>query len=124
MSFSASVNMPATINCLARPFTPLDYEKTLEAVSMASPNKQAPRIRGELGTKLLLQKVGEDGCTFWSLTPTIADGSVAEFGAGDLRFKPKIGLVSGKYAAYFGLSATDVDNIFFDLISVENLAAK
>ena len=112
----------ATINCLAKPFAPVDYEQALESATLVSPNKQVPRIRGELGTKLLLQKIDGDVYTFWSLTPTIAHGSVAEFGVGDLRFKPKVGLVSGRYAAYFGLSASDVHNIFFDVVSVEKLS--
>lgn len=112
----------ATINCLAKPFARVDYEMTLEAAALVSLDKQSPRVRGELGTKLLLQKIDGNVYTFWSLTPTIAHGSVAEFGVGELRFNPKIGIISGKYAAYFGLLVTDIHNTFFDVVSVEKLS--
>lgn len=115
----------ATINCLARVFTRSDYAKELE-VSLASapPGQPAPRLRAELGTKLLLQKIDKGIYTFWSLLPTIADAGVAGFGAGDLRFKPGIGLISGKYAAYFDPPQGSKTDDFFDVLSIQQLTVK
>jgi hypothetical protein len=115
----------ATINCLAKPFSPTDYAKAVtEDAGQANQTPQAYRLSSELGTNLLLQKVEKDIYTFWSLTPTIADAGIAEFGAGDLQFKPGVGLICGKYAAYFESSGSSAINNFFEVITILSLNSK
>jgi len=112
----------ATINRLARPFTPADYLKELGLVAASAPsNKRPPLLRAELGTKLLLQEIENGVYTFWSLRPNIPHGGLAEFGVGSLRFKPDVGLVSGKYASYFLLPEESELNRFFDIVSIKML---
>lgn len=117
----------ATINCLAQPFSLATYLKAQEDATAANPSGYpAPRLREELGTKLLLQKVEGQVYTFWSFPPlsTIAvDGLLAAYGVGDLRFQPSVGLISGRYASYFG-AITKQEDQFFDLIGVESLSLK
>lgn len=111
----------ATINCLSKPFTPQDYEKALAEVASFA-GKPTPRIRGELSGKLMLQKKENEVYTFWSLHPSIAHGSVAEFGPGELRFRSGVGVVSGKYASYFGLEGLNsTDDKFFEVSSIEQI---
>lgn len=115
----------ATINCQARPFTKSDYAKQLESIKASVPPGQpAPRLRGELGTKLLLQNKEKDIYTLWSLAPSIMDGGIIEFGAGELRFKPAVGIISGKYTSYFNLSEANPLNRFFDLIDIQRLTGQ
>lgn len=52
---------------------------------------------------------------------SIAHGGVAEHGVEEFRFRPKVGLVSGKYPSYFGLESSSDGNIFFDTVSITNL---
>lgn len=111
----------ATINCLARPFTPVDYAAEAERIRAAPRNGPEPSLHGELGTRLLLRKVADGIYTFWSLPPVIMDGGIAEFGIGELRFKPQIGIISGTYAQYFGLDVNDASNTFFDTIAIDKL---
>jgi len=113
----------ATINCLARLFTPLDYAKEY-ALATAASSGITPRLEGELGTKLMLQKSEGTTFTFWSLKPLIADGGVAQFGVGDLRYRTGVGLISGKYASYFGLADESKYNTFFDLMAIQILSNK
>ena len=112
----------ALINCLAQPFTPLNYAAQQTAVAASDLKTQPfPFLRGELTGKLLLwQTTGED-YTFWSMPPFIMHGGVAEFGVEEFRFRPKTGLVSGKYPSYFGLESSSDDNIFFDTVSISKL---
>ncbi len=113
----------ATINCLARPFTPIDYTiESEKAVSSIAQGHEAPQLRKELSTKLLLRSKENNVCTFWSLPPTIADGNIATFGVGDLKFKPQVGLISGKYSQYFNLDNNDPVNKFFELISIQQIS--
>jgi hypothetical protein len=115
----------ATINCQARAFTKRDYAKQLETIKASVPPGQpVPRLRGELGTKLLLQDKEKGIYTFWSLAPSIMDGGIIEFGAGELRFKPAVGIISGKYASYFNLSEASPLNRFFDLIDIQRLTGQ
>ncbi|WP_151087320.1 hypothetical protein [Hymenobacter baengnokdamensis] len=112
----------ATINCLAHPFTPADYAaESMRITDSILKGQEVPRLRGELTTKLLLQKVENNIYTFWSLPPKIFDANIASFGAGELKFQPEIGLISGKYSQYFGLDSNDMHNIFFDLISIQKI---
>ncbi|MDJ0364497.1 hypothetical protein QMK33_04985 [Hymenobacter sp. H14-R3] len=117
----------ATINCLAQPFLPATYLKEQDAASAASPPGQpAPRLREELGTKLLLQKAEGQVYTFWSFPPASTagvDGLLTAYGVGDLRFQPQVGLISGRYSSYFG-AIINAEDRFFDLISIELLSAK
>ncbi len=113
----------ATINRLARPFTPADYLKELELVIASAPSdKRPPLLRAELGSKLLLQEIENGVYSFWSLRPNISHGGLAEFGVGSLRFKPDVGLVSGKYASFFLLPEESELNRFFDVISIKMLS--
>jgi hypothetical protein len=115
----------ATINRLARPFTPTDYLKELELVTASTPSdKRSPLLGAELSSKLLLQAIDNGVYSFWSLRSTISHGSLTEFGAGSLRFKPDVGLVSGKYASFFLLTEESELNRFFDVISIKKLLAK
>jgi len=111
----------ATINCLARPFTPVDYAGEAERIRTTMGTRSEPNLRGELSTKLLLRKVENGTYTFWSLPPTIMDGGIAEFGIGELRFKPQVGIISGTYAQYFNLDVNDPSNTLFDTISIDKL---
>ncbi|AMR28078.1 hypothetical protein A0257_13905 [Hymenobacter psoromatis] len=112
----------ALINCLAHPFTPLDYAEQQTAVTTSELKAQPfPFLRGELTGKLLLWKTTDNTYTFWSMPPVIIHGGVAEFGVEEFRFKPKTGLISGKYPSYFGLESTSADNVFFDVVSISTL---
>jgi hypothetical protein len=112
----------ATINRLARPFTPADYLKELELVTASTPSdERPPLLRAELGSKLLLQEIESGVYSFWSLRPNISHGGLTEFGVGSLRFKPDVGLVGGKYASFFLLPEESELNRFFDIISIKTL---
>jgi hypothetical protein len=95
----------ALINCLAQPFTPHNYAVQQEAAVAASNLKAQPFpfLRRELTGKLLLWKTTGEDYTFWSMPPTVIHGGVAELGVEEFRFRPKVGLLSGKYPSYFGL---------------------
>jgi hypothetical protein len=88
----------ALINCLAQPFTPLNYAEQQTAVAASGLKAQPfPFLRGELTGKLLLWKTTGEDYTFWSMPPTVIHGGVAELGVEEFRFRPKVGLLSGKY---------------------------
>lgn len=115
----------ARINCLAHPFTPLNYSEQQTAVAASELKTQPfPFLRGELTGKLLLWKITSEEYTFWSMPPVITHGGVAEFGVEEFRFKPKTGLVSGKYPSYFGLESMSTDNTFFEVTSISKLSDK
>jgi hypothetical protein len=115
----------ALINCLAHPFTPGNYAEQQAAVTTSELKTQSfPFLREELTGKLLLWKMTGEEYTFWSMPPTIVHGGVAELGVEEFRFKPKIGLITGKYPGYFGLESTNAANTFFEVISISKLADK
>lgn len=115
----------ATINCLSKPFTPVDYSELLEAVNEANlPTYSKPSIKDELLDKLLLRQVEGQIYTFWSLPHSVSHRSIYEFGAVEFKFNPKIGLVSGKYPDYFELSNNSSDNTFFNVINIELITGR
>lgn len=112
----------ALINCLAQPFTPLNYAEQQTAVAASGLKDQPePFLRWELTGRLLLWKATREEYTFWSMPRAIAHGGVAEHGVEEFRFRPRIGLVSGKYPSYFGLESISDSNIFFDIVSISTL---
>lgn len=115
----------ALINCLAQPFTPLNYAEQQAAVA-ASDLKDRPELflRWELTGKLLLWKTSGEDYVFWSMPPTIIHGGVTESGVEEFRFRPKVGLISGKYPGYFGLEIISAGNTFFEVTSISKLADK
>jgi hypothetical protein len=114
-----------TINRSARPFTAADYAKELELTKALRPNDSfKPQVRRELETKLLLQKVEGQVYTYWSLPLAMSENLVEWLGASALRYQPNVGLISGTYPSYFGLDDASIENTFFELISIEQLAGK
>ncbi len=112
----------ALINCLAHPFTPLDYAAQQTAVGTSElRNQPVPFLRGELAGRLFLRQVVDQEYYFWSMPFDVVHGGVAEHGVEEFRFRPGIGLVSGKYPSYFNLDGASDSNIFFDTISVSKL---
>jgi hypothetical protein len=115
----------ARINCQAHPFTPRQYAEQQAAVAVSElKNQPVPFLRGELAGKLLLWKATGEDYTFWSMPPVSTHGGVAELGVEEFRFRPAIGLVSGKYPSYFGLESTSADNTFFEVTSLAKLSDK
>ena len=114
-----------TINCLAQPFPPADLARLAAQppVPVAPPPSHfAPRW--ELTDKLLLRQADGAVYTFWSMPHLASHGGVYESGAVEFQFQPTVGLVSGKYPAYFGLPATSSLEPFFTVLQIERLVGK
>ena len=114
-----------TINCLARPFTPADLAcLAAQQPTPVSPPHSPFAPQWELTDKLLLQQMDGGVYTFWSVPHFASHGGVYESGAVEFQFQPTVGLVSGKYPAYFGLPATRSLEPFFAVLQIERLVGK
>lgn len=114
-----------TINCLARPFAPDDLARlAAQRPTPVSPPHSPFAPQQELTDKLLLRQVDGAVYTFWSMPHFASHGGVYESGAVEFQFQPTVGLVSGKYPAYFGLPATNSSETFFDVLQIERLVGK
>jgi hypothetical protein len=115
-----------TINHLAQPFSPADLAQlSAQLPSLLRPNYPPPSLQRELTDKLLVQQVQGGVYSFWSMPHWSSHGGVYESGAVEFQFKPSVGLISGKYPAYFGLpAATSGTEPFFAVLRIERLSGK
>jgi hypothetical protein len=114
-----------TINCRAQPFTPADLARlAAQRSTPVSPTPSPFAPQWELTDKLLLRQVDGGVYTFWSVPHGSAHGGVYESGVVEFQFQPTVGVVSGKYPAYFGLPATSDLEPFFSVLEIERLVGK
>jgi hypothetical protein len=103
-----------TLNYKARVFSRADFAALTRQLALAFPKEaERPILAGELQTRLLLEKKAGTTYTFWSIPPHVTDAGLTFFGAGEVQFRPDVGVVSGKYATYFDLNRGCPNKYFF-----------
>ncbi|WP_151087318.1 hypothetical protein [Hymenobacter baengnokdamensis] len=116
-----------TLNCGAQPFAPADLAALQKRLVLTFPKPaDQPSVAWQVaGCKLVLSSKEQQIYTFWSIPLKIFDvePQIVYFGAVDLKFKPGIGVISGKYPHYFHMDYDNGYNTFFDTVSIEVLSS-
>ncbi|QKG51357.1 hypothetical protein [Hymenobacter sp. BRD67] len=115
-----------TLNCGAQPFAPADFAALQKRLILTFPKlADRPFVAGEIIVRLHLASKAPALYTFWSIPLKVFDGppAILYFGAVDLKFKPGIGVISGKYPDHFHMSYDNGYNTFFDTVSIEVLTS-
>ncbi|SET37345.1 hypothetical protein [Hymenobacter actinosclerus] len=103
-----------TISLKARPFPLAQFEQEWQLGQRFYPSGRRAGLAQVLASKLFLEKKLPDGTyEFYTAATNIMDGGSFYAGAEDFRYRPGIGLVSGKYSTHFSLGSQDTRNIFF-----------
>lgn len=111
-----------TLNMSAPLFTKADFHRKAQlSTAHQTTNYAYLALRGQLTSKYFLNNKTGDTHEFWSLPPIISDGRFAYSGSGEILFKPHIGVLSGKYSDYFGLSEENPRNTFFTVIAIDSI---
>ncbi|WP_151086598.1 hypothetical protein [Hymenobacter baengnokdamensis] len=116
-----------TLNCGAQPFSPADLVALQKRVAAAFPNPATrPNVAFEVaGAKLVLASSAQQVYTFWSIPVEVFDAApeILYTGAVELKFKPGVGVISGKYPKHFHMSNDNGYNTFFDTVSTEIISS-
>jgi hypothetical protein len=103
-----------TISIEAKPFPFAQFEQEWKLGQRFYTNGRHPDVAQVLASKLFLEKQLADGTyEFYTAGTNIMDGGSYYTGADNFRYKPGIGLVSGKYSTHLNLGSQDVRNTFF-----------
>ena len=103
-----------TISIEAKPFSSAQFEQEWKLGQRFYTNGRHPDVAQVLTSKLFLEKQLADGTyEFYTASTNIMDGGPYYTGADNFRYKPGIGLVSGKYSMYLNLGSQDARNTFF-----------